>query len=170
MDFDNVNEAAGGDLIKPGYKGIFTISEVKDEKNANEKQYFGITFTCDDGSFKQQFYTSQPALPRIKHLWSRATQSELSGQVTEQQIIAGLTGKKVGLKVSGRVGSNGKTYPDLSFGGFACVATPEELEALQFTKKEKEDIEAALANLATQEAENADSETGSQPAPAADNF
>jgi hypothetical protein len=170
MDFNNVNEASGGDMVKPGYKGIFAITEVKDEKNTNDKQYLGITFTCADGSMRHSFYTSKAALPRIQHLWKKATQSDLTGNVTEQQIIAGLTGKNVGLKVTGRIGNNGKTYPDLSFGGFACVATPEELELLVFTKREEEDIAAALANLENQASSSADVETtdGAPAAPASD--
>lgn len=170
MNFDNVNEASGGELVKPGTKAIFTIAEVKDAKNTNEKEYFAVNFSSEDGNFTEQFYKSTGALPRLVHLWGKANPtSPLTGDVTEAQIIAGLTGKKVGLKVGGRIGTNGKTYPNLSFGGFACEPTQEALNALEFTKREKEEIEAALANLATQAADNADSETGSETA-SADNF
>ena len=167
MDFNNVNEASGGDMIKPGHKGVFTISKVEDTANSNGKQYLAVTFDSPDGGLRHSFYTSQAALPRIKHLWSKATQSELEGNVTEQQIITGLTGKSVGLKITGRIGNNGKTYPDLSFGGFACL--PADIDSLEFTKKEQDDIEKALANLEAQASSAADAEPATDTS-AADNF
>ena len=171
MNFDGVEEAQSG-MTAPGTKGIFKITKVEAKTNMNGKEYLAITFESEDGSsFTHMFYWTEKAVSRIQHLWKHATGTKLEGEVAIQQVIAGLTGKKVGLKVIGRIGTNGRSYPDLSYGGFACDATAEEVAKLQFTATEQRAVDAALENAQNQGVENADSEAPTPEATAtADDF
>jgi len=162
LNFDGVQDAKGGDMVLPGTKAIFTIAEVEHGTSTNKgTPYLKMKFLSDDGaSFTHSFYLSEKALSRIQHLWKHSHGGEeLKGQVTIEGLIAGFKGRKVGLKVTGMIGNNGKTYPDLPFGGFACDPTAEALEELQFTSTEQADIAKALENREKQSVNNADIET-----------
>jgi hypothetical protein len=159
MNFSNVKEATGGEMVLPGTKAIFTIESVEHGTSTNGKDYLLVNFTSEAGSFKHYFYLVDGALSRIQHLWKHSHGgNELSGEVSIEGLIAGLKGKRVALKVTGRIGNNGKTYPDLPFGGFAADATEEGLASLEFSAREQNDIVAALKNLQNQSVQTADAE------------
>lgn len=159
MNFDGVEEAQGANYTLPGTIGIFTIKSAEAKTNTNGKEYIQITFENNEGKFSHMFYTSDAAAPRIQHLYKHANGgTALTGQVTTAQVIAGLQGKRVGLKVSGRVGNNGQTYADLGFGGFASDPNEEALKKLKFNAQEQRNIEAALTNQDNQGVKNADAE------------
>lgn len=162
LNFDNVEEP-GLPLTSPGTIAIFLISEPKfDSSKEKGTPFLGVNFQQigDTGSivsqFTESFYTTQKAMPRIQHLVSRSTGSKLAGDVTEEQIVTKLKGKKVALKVGGRVGSNGNGYPRLAFGNFA--AAPDKIGELSFTPAEQAEVEKALQAIAESRSRNADSE------------
>lgn len=145
LNFDSVGEAEEMNIVQPGTKAIFKIIKGEGKQNANGKDYLELTFQQDTGAeFRHQFYLSPKALPRIQHLYKAVTGSKIQGAITVEGIIAALMNKKFAMKVTGRVGSNGKTYCDLSFGGFA--APVDKLDELAFTPKEQQSIDEALEN------------------------
>jgi hypothetical protein len=139
FNFKGVEEAKGGSLTRPGTIGVFKISEVK---FANSEQkgtlYMGVTFSRKEDEFSHRFYMSEKALGRVKSLIKHAVGAELNDEnVTQERLIAMLTGKEVALKVTGRVDeANGKAYPELSFGGFCADA--DKASDLSFSSKEEE--------------------------------
>ena len=162
LNFNGVQEAQGGDMVLPGTKAIFTVAEVESgESSQKGTPFLKVKFVANDGaSFTHSFYLVEKALSRLQHLWKHThAGQELSGNVSIEALVTGLKGKKVALKVTGRIGSNGKTYPDLSFGGFAADPTEEGLKSLEFTASEQADIAVALENRTKQSVQNADTET-----------
>ena len=139
FNFKGVEEAKGGSLTRPGTIGVFKISEVK---FANSEQkgtlYMGVTFSRKEDEFSHRFYMSEKALGRVKSLVKHATGAELNDEnVTQERLIAMLTGKELGLKVTARIDeTNGKAYPDLVFGGFCSDA--DKVSDLSFSNKEEE--------------------------------
>lgn len=168
FNFDNVPEASEKGLTDPGTKAVFTITKVEFDTSKNGKDFGEVTFDEGQSSFWHRFYMSEGAVSRMQTLYKAALGVPLSGDVNEEQIKAALTNKRVALKVIGRVGTDGKGYPDLSFGGFA---KPEaQLAELEYTPKELELIQAAKDATATYNAVQSDTETpqgaGTQPADA----
>jgi hypothetical protein len=160
-NFSDVQEAQGSSMVLPGTIGIFTIKNAEEGTSKNGKEFVAIEFESAEGSsFKHTFYLVEKALSRIQHLWKHTHEGNLlSGDVTTKALVAGFIGKKVGLKVSGRISNNGKSYSDLAFGGFACDPTEDKVNELNFTPQEKKNIEDALNNMNNQSVSNADKET-----------
>lgn len=163
LNFDNVDEP-GKPLTSPGTIAIFLMGDVKfDSSKDKGTPYLGVNFKeLGEGGavvsqFTESFYTTQKAMPRIQHLVSRSTGAKLAGDVTEEQIVAKLSNKKVALKVGGRVGSNGNGYPRLGFGNFA--AAPDKIGELSFTPAEKAEVEKALQAIAESRSRQADDDS-----------
>lgn len=140
FNFKGVEEAKGGSLTRPGTIGVFKISEVK---FANSEQkgtlYMGVTFSRKEDEFSHRFYMSEKALGRVKSLVKHSNGGvELNDEnVSQERLIAILTGKEIGLKVTARIDeANGKAYPDLVFGGFC--SDPDKVSELSFSNKEDE--------------------------------
>jgi len=159
MNFNEVKEAEGADFAIPGTKAIFTIASVESDVSKAGKDFLKITFDSAQGGFNHYFYLVEKALSRVQHIWKHSHDGEmLTGDVTPEALVAGFVNKKVGLKLTGRIANNGKSYADLSFGGFACDPTDEALEALEFTKAELRDIDACNSNNEAAVPANADTE------------
>lgn len=158
MNFDKVEEAQGGSMVMPGTKAIFTIGDIENGVSTGGKDFLKIKFESEVGSFSHYFYLSEGALSRVQHLWKHShDETPLTGDVSIEGLIAGFKDKKVALKVTGRIAQNGKTYPDLAFGGFAAGVA--DLETLDFSPREQSEITAALANMQNQPVAQADTET-----------
>lgn len=167
LDFNNVSEASDAIYTEPGTIDSFLIQDVTFGESSNGKGYIECNFKQDNGSsFKHRFYTSSGALPRIQSLWKTVNGATLSGQVGEEQIVAGLKGKKLALKVTARIAEDtGRAYADLPFGGFC--KTVDKMSELSFTSAEQEAIHAGRASMTASIASSADKEV---PAPANDDF
>lgn len=104
-----------------------TISGVVFEKEKNDKAtpYADVTFLNEEGDFSDKFHLTQKALPKLKHLLIglNAPENILEGELTEEQLKAFLTGKKVRICISGReyMGNDGtiKVARELGFSRFA---------------------------------------------------
>jgi hypothetical protein len=167
LNFSGVEEA-GKPLTSPGTKAVFTLKKIT-FGTSKEKNTPGMTVELEQAGgvsqFKETFYTTEKAMPRIQHLHKAVTGAKIEGTVTEEQLVAKLEGKKVGLKVIGRVGSDGNGYPALPFGGFACSI--DKVGDLEFTVQEQNAIAAALKAAEESRSKNSDSESsgGSGSAP-----
>lgn len=148
IDFTGV-DIAGAGMTQPGTKGIFVIKDLKfGLSSVKSTAQVEITY-AEEGpqgkgtitEFKKAYFFSEKALPSLQTLVKAVTGSKMEGKMTQEQFEAKMKGKRVALKVTGRVGSNGGGYPELSFGGFCAPVA--ELESLAFTKREQDDIDAA---------------------------
>lgn len=166
FNFDGVEVAGDKRFTKPGTKGVFQIAGLEFGKSKNKgAAYMKVKFEDKESSFNDSFYfvganaeKTKAMLSRIQTLVYAASQSKLTGNITQAQLEAKLLGKKLGLKVSGEVANNGKGYPKLSFGGFAV---PEaEVEFLEFNSDELKAIDAALEAIANSSSNNSDGEDG----------
>src|SRR5690606_4514195 len=75
-----------------------------------------------DASFKERFYLSEKALPRLQYLKTKVTGSPFEGELSIEQIKNSLVGISVRLTVDGKeveVNGNLRTYCQLRFSGFA---------------------------------------------------
>lgn len=145
IDFSKYESAKGGaGLTAPGTIAVFKLKEVEVFAEPGKTPRYQVTFEESDGgpSFKHSFFITDKAIPRFRYLMEKALQSEDLGNMEEAQIITGLTGKELGLKVSGEISKDGKGFPTLSFGGFA--SSPAEVGTLKLTRKEEGDVQAAL--------------------------
>lgn len=162
-NFDGVNEASERAMTQPGTIDIFKIAKIEFSQTKNNlKDYMKTTFENKDTGFIHNFFmTNEQTLSRIQSLAKACTGGPLKGEVTNPQLKALFVGKTVALKVTGRVGDNGKGYPDLSFGGFAKPAS--QLGELSFTAKEQENIDAAKEAIRAAHITNADNESAPPP-------
>jgi hypothetical protein len=145
LNFDGINEAEEMNIVAPGTIALFQVIKGEKKSNANGKDYLELTFQQDTGSeFRHQFYLSKGALPRIQHLYKAITGNKIEGAMTVEGLVQAFKSKKFAMKVTGRVGNNGKSYCDLSFGGFAAPA--DKLNELSFTPKEQAAIDEAIEN------------------------
>lgn len=161
LNFKGVEEA-GRPLTSPGTKDVFTLKSVvfgASKEKGTASMTVEFIQRNELSGFKESFYITEKAMGRIQHLVSRTTGTKLDGDVTEEQMIAKLQGKKIGLKVIGRVGQDGNGYPCLPYGGFACK--PEEVNNLEFTPQEQNAINAALKAAEEARSKGADSEGSS---------
>ena len=142
LDLNTVEAAADRGFTSPGTIDVFGLDEIKFDK-VNEKEIFEITFGRKDDSFRETFYLTEKASPRFVYLWEKLMGTEAQIPQEEAGVIAALKGKKLGLKVGGRIGTIGKGYPSLPFSGFACAV--DQLSELSFSTKEKVGIREALA-------------------------
>lgn len=147
FNFNNVDEASENSYTEPGTIAVFTIAEVKFDTTQNGKDYMEVKFDeSPTASMTHRFYMSEKALPRVQSLYKAVVGAPLQGEnITEQQIIAALTGKQVALKITGRL-YEGKIYSDLPFGGF-CKA-PNLIGELAFTQRETNELESMRAQAA----------------------
>ena len=128
-------------LTKPGTIAAFTIEEIE-YKDQDGKEWFEVTFGNEDSSFREYFYLTEKAAPRFVYLYEKVTGSDAVPE-HENGIIAALKGRKIALKVIGRVNeTNGKGFPCLPFAGFARPVN--QIEELSFNSRDKENIRAAL--------------------------
>lgn len=167
-NFQGVEEA-GLSMTSPGTIDAFEIKELKfglsSQKATPEVE---VTFVQDKGtsSFRKKFFFSEKAITSFQHLVVKATGSKFTEpNMTEEQMVLKLKGKRVGLKVLGRKADNGQGYPDIAFGGFACtIAELPAFKASGFTDLEKAAIKDAIdAQLASRSAGNADSSGSGAP-------
>lgn len=143
LNFDGVEEASKGYTL-PGTKGIFEIKSVTTGESSEKKTPFlKVHFEDDSSKMDHDFYLTQGALPRIQSLYKAIFGKLITGQINPTTLATELTGKKVGLLVTGKVGSNGKGYNDLDFGNF-CFA-PANLENVGFSNAQNTRIAEALA-------------------------
>ena len=138
LNFSGVEEAKESLMTRPGTKDVFEITEVKFDASKNKGTYYmGVKFTRKQDSFTHSFFLTEKALPRVKSLVKWACGVELDSEVVEEQLSKMLTGKKIALKVTGKIDeTNGRAYPDLSFGGFGKEAG--KLAELEFNEPELE--------------------------------
>jgi hypothetical protein len=168
LNFKGVEEAKETVMTEPGTKDIFDITEVKFDSSKNKGTYYmGVTFSRKADKFNHSFFLTEKALPRVKSLVKYATGKELDDELSEAQLIKMLEGRKIALKVTAKFDeTNGRAYADLPFGGFG--KTPDELEALEFTDREKADIAKAKEMRSKANTSEADGPTtkgtGSAPA------
>lgn len=169
FDFTGVEAASEKTLTSPGTRAVFKCSEVKFDISQNGKDFMEVTFDNNSSSFRHRFYMTEGAYPRVQFLHKAIYNGdELTGAVNETQLIAKFKDKEVALKVGGRVGNDGKGYPDLGFGGFA--KHPTRLAELEYSTAEQAAVDEALEanrnyNNASPDAEN-NGQAGA-PAPAA---
>ena len=134
-------------LTTPGTVAVFDVADVKfDEKN--DKEFFQVTFEREQDLFNEWFYMTTDASKRIVELFDRLNEG-VQIPNDENAIIAALKGKKVALRVSGKVNpNNGKGGPTLPFLGFSRKpALIQELIDRGFSTRETEGINAALAAI-----------------------
>ncbi len=165
INFAGVDVAKDMSMTYPGTIAVFKIADAVFGDSTNKgTRYLKCTFEELDEAgksitnFSDSFYLTQGALPRLQSLIADAVGKKADGNVTEEQLVVMLKGKKVALKVIGQVSSNGKGYPKLGFGGFSKPAS--EVQFLSFNKQDKDSIEAAKAAIASSQASNADAESG----------
>jgi hypothetical protein len=171
INFDNVQDT-GRPMTSPGTIAVFEISKIE-FKLSKEKNspYAELEFTEEGGAtgFRESFYLTEKALPRLQHVAINFMGAKLAGDLTEEQIVAKLSKKRGGLKVGGRVSSNGKGYPSLAFGGFAKPAG--QVGELSFTAAEEAQNTAAIEAIKNSQSSQADSEGsggGNTPPPSGD--
>lgn len=164
INFKGVEKAKESTMTRPGVIDVFEIKEVKFDTTPKKGTYYmGVSFSRKADNFSHSFFLSEKALPRVKSLVEYATGKSLEEELQEDQLIALLTGKKLGLKVTGKIDpENGRAYPDLSFGGFGCIAA--DVEKLVFNEVELEKNEKAKAALASASIANAESADSPMPA------
>jgi hypothetical protein len=137
INFKGVAEAQANNITPWGVVDVFTIKSV--EFNPSKKKGtlgMDVVFEREQDSFKHTFYLSEKALPRVVHLVKHAVGKDLDDDLSEEQLKAMLTGRKVGIKTSAKIDTdNGKAYTDLSFGGFACA--PSEISTLKLNNSEQ---------------------------------
>jgi len=164
LNFDNVADKGAG-YVQPGTIDIFKITEVEVGAAKTGTPQLKVTFKNEAGdSLMNYFAWTQKAAVNINHLVKNATGEKLTGDTTLEAVAAQLRGKKLAMKVTGRVATtNGRGYADLPFASFA--APVDQLDTLKFTAGENAKI--AEANAATGSPAAADSD-GAAPT-AADN-
>ena len=168
INFKGVEEAKDSTMTRPGTIDVFEIKEVKFETTKGKGTYYcGVTFARKNDNFRHSFFLTEKAVGRLKALIKAATGKVLEEEVFEDQIKVMLEGKKVALKVTGKVDeTNGRGYPDLAFGGFA--KDPSMVGELSFSDQENDKNKAALEAIAHARPEAADgAESEKTTAPAA---
>jgi hypothetical protein len=166
MNFDNVADKSAG-FVQPGTIDVFKIVETEVAKAKTGTDQLVATFKNEDGeSYKHYFAWTEKAAVNINHLVKNATGAGLSGDVQLNAIAAQLKGRKVALKITGKISQNGKGYADLPFGSFAAPA--DQKDSLSFTAGEQTKIENA--RNATGSASGADGETAAPTASDNDEF
>lgn len=172
INFSGVEEAKGGGMVKFGTIGVFKVKAIKFGTSPDKgTPYVEPEFVNADGeSFRESFYLTDKALPKLQHLIVAATGNKAPDQLSYQQLEAMLMNKKVALKVHGNhVPAKGAVYPTLGFGGFA---KPEDkLAELVFTASEQQEHERFAQIVASSSSSTADSESsGGNITPSDDNF
>lgn len=158
-------EEAGLSMTSPGTFDIFEIAGMKfGVSTGKQVPEVEVTFNQKPGvtalsSFRKKYFFTEKAMPSFQHLVAKSTGNKLTATVTEEQLTALLKGKKLGLKVTGSVGSNGKGYPDLPFSGFACsTADFAAFKASGFSPAEQELINKAIEAISTSSSSGADND------------
>lgn len=170
LNFDGVVATADKQFTRPGTIDIFEIKKVEFGKSKN-KGTAGMTctFENEDSSFNDTFYLqgstadkTKVMLGRVQALYSYVfgEDAKLTGNVTPDQIVAKLTGKKLALKVGGEVSNTGKGYAKLGFAGFGAMA--DQVTFLKFNADEQKMVQNALDAIEASRTNRADSE-GSAP-------
>lgn len=136
ISFKGIEEAKDILMTRPGTIDIFDIKEVKFGTTSGKGTYYmGVTFARKGDQFSHSFFLSEKALPRIKSLVKMATGKVLEDELQEEQLKMMLEGKKIALKVTGKIDeTSGRAYPDLVFGGFGKSA--DKLTELEFSDQE----------------------------------
>jgi hypothetical protein len=164
FNFKGVEEVKDKSMTRPGTIALFKISAVKFAPSEQKGTlYMGVTFSRKEDEFSHRFYMTEKALGRVKSLVKHAAAADLNDEnVTQERLIALLTGKELAVKVTARIDEeNGKAYPDLSFGGF-CQDT-DKLSDLAFNNKELElnaNAAAVYASASAAKPEGATASTG----------
>jgi hypothetical protein len=184
FSFGGVAAATELELTMPGTIGIFDITKVEfGESKEKKAPYMRHVYTLKQildpetkelkaakpSSFNHDFYLNSAAvMARTQYLHKVMYGTEMTENANVAQLTAKFQGKEIALKVSGKVGDNGKGYPDLAFAGFA--KKPEAVKELAFTAQEKGIIARAMAAIESGNLGNADKESkgsnASGPAPA----
>lgn len=103
IDFSGVSESRSQKLAPGVYE--FTISDFQFGESPQKKTPFArITFNAEQGTHSDDFYLTTNALPRLKHLLSKAGVSDdvLSGSVNTDQLVKACTGKRFRGRLNGR--------------------------------------------------------------------
>lgn len=161
INFKGVQEVKDKTSTRPGTIGVFTVSDVTFGTTKNKATYYaGVTLSRAEDEFKHSFFLTENALGRFKTFIKSVSGEELDSEVSEEKIIFLLKGKEVAIKVSAKIDeTNGRAYPDLSFGGFSKPVS--RLSELAFTPKEQELIDKAKAIYASASSTDAPTSTPS---------
>jgi len=144
INFDNVADKSAG-YAQPGTIDVFKIDEVEVKAASTGTQQLVVDFKTKEGDKYTHFFAWTPkAAVNINHLVSNATGSKLTGDVTLESIAAQLKGKKLAMKLTGKVvAKTGRGYADLPFASFG--APVDQLSTLSFNASEQAKIDGALA-------------------------
>jgi len=166
LNFDNVPDKGAG-FVQPGTIDIFKIAEVEVGAAKTGTPQIKVTFKTKGGDSLINFFAwTQKAAVNINHLVKNATGEKLTGDTTLEAVAAQLRGKKLAMKVTGRIATtNGRGYADLPFASFGAPA--DQKDSLVFTAGERAKIDAALA--ATGSPAAADTDGGAVAPTASDN-
>lgn len=163
-------EAQDIQYTDPGTIDVFSIEDVKFDTYSTGTPYMQMDFKSDEaGQFNHRFVlrgkdaeTTVKVLERIQHVHKTLFGEIISGDASTDKLKNAFKGKKIALKVVGRIADDGKVYADLPYLSFA--AKPADIGELSFTNKQNEliaDCRAAIAARSSQPASN-----GQQSAPA----
>jgi len=162
ISFAGVEEVSDIQYTRPGVIDVFEIEKVEFGNTKNKGTYYmGVTFKRKADQFSHSFFLSEKALPRVKTLVKNATGIVIKDDevVYEEQFVKMLTGRKLGLKVTGSVDeTSGKWYADLAFGGFCKPAA--NVSDLAFTSDEEEKNRQAAIAATKAATKSADAPTG----------
>jgi len=166
MNFDNVADKSAG-YAQPGTIDVFKIDKAEVKAAKTGTQQLVVEFKTKEGDKYTHFFAWTPkAAVNINHLVKNATGNKLTGDVTLEAVAAQLTGKKLAMKLVGKVvPTTGRGYADLPFASFAAPA--DEVGSLSFNASEQAKIDAALA--ATGSPSGADTDGGGTASAPADN-
>lgn len=178
FNFEGVEAAKGGSFTQPGTIGVFNISKVE-FGTSKEKQtpFMRLVFDCqkikneegilidESSSFPHEFYMTTAALKRVQYLSVVMFDEELTGEVTDKNLIAKFLDKQIALKVTGKVSDKGKGYADLPWAGFAKKASEfiNDTSILNFSAQERASVEEALEAIKNSSSAKADSESAPVP-------
>lgn len=121
-----------------------TIKEVAfGESKVKKTPYMSVTTESENGALHtEEYYLSQKALPKLKHLMEDGLgcdQSQLDRDITEEQMRSLLVGKKVRLKFSGeeylRKDQTLGIKVVIGFGNFAeSIKVPKDKSSLSYSE------------------------------------
>lgn len=155
LNFDNVADKGAG-FVQPGTIDIFKIEDVEVGAAKTGTPQLKVTFKTKEGDSLINFFAwTQKAAVNINHLVKNATGEKLTGDTTLEVVAAQLKGKKLAMKVTGRIATtNGRGYADLPFASFG--APVDQLDTLKFTAGEQAKIDSANAATGSPAAADAD--------------
>lgn len=151
LDFTGVEESNGPAYLTPG---VHVVRITKTEVGTSSQKgtpLLAVFFETENGStYREDFYLSKGALPRIQHLVSQFAGKSLTGDITTNGINAMLVGKQARIILDGekKYNQNGevKTYATLRFAGFAQPLSAAPFLAQEVKIADKTSDVKAVAN------------------------